>query len=93
MYKFIPGLNELTSDSSVAKLRVSVLRPLNRYSRSLDRSTMYVPTVPQRPKLSPGERERKKEISASGMPDAYPTRGETLVLVVEVPNVTLNRRR
>ena len=65
MYKFIPGLNELTSDSSVAKLRVSVLRPLNRYSRSLDRSTMYVPTVPQRPKLSPHcmrrERERKKE--------------------------------
>ena len=61
MYKFIPGLNEFTSDSSVAKLRVSVLRPLNRYSRSLDRSTMYVPTAPQRPKLSPGEREKESK--------------------------------
>ena len=39
----IPGLKALTSVSSAAEVRASVLRPLNRYNLSLERSTMYVP--------------------------------------------------
>ena len=48
----IPGLNELTSVSSVAEVSESVLRPLNRYNLSLDRSTMYVPTTHTPPDIA-----------------------------------------